>query len=74
MSNENLASGIAGRAALQRMGGRDIFAKTNAWTLTDDARAMGMYPYFRALDLNQGPEAVLTASPSSCSGRTTISA
>jgi 8-amino-7-oxononanoate synthase len=63
MSNENLASGIAGRAALQRMSGKDIFAKTKAWTLTDDARAMGMYPYFRALDLNQGPEAVLEGKP-----------
>ncbi len=63
MSNDNLASGIAGRAALARMAGRDLFAKTNAWTLTDDARAMGMYPYFRALDLNQGPEAVLEGKP-----------
>lgn len=63
MSNENLASGIAGRAALTRMGGKDVFAKTAQWTLTDDARAMGMYPYFRALDLNQGPEAVLEGKP-----------
>lgn len=58
MSND-LASGIAGRAALSRMGGKDIFTKTTQWTLTDDARALGMYPYFRALDMNQGPEAVL---------------
>ncbi|MGZ3423796.1 MAG: aminotransferase class I/II-fold pyridoxal phosphate-dependent enzyme [Polyangiales bacterium] len=58
MSND-LASGIAGRAALSRMGGKDIFAKTTQWTLTDDARALGMYPYFRALDMNQGPEAIL---------------
>ncbi len=63
MSNENLASGIAGRAALARMGGKDVFAKSNAWTLTDEARAMGMYPYFRALDLNQGPEAILEGKP-----------
>jgi len=58
MGND-LASGIAGRAALTRMGGRDLFAKAAAWTLTDDARAMGMYPYFRPLDVNDGPEAVL---------------
>jgi 8-amino-7-oxononanoate synthase len=58
MSND-LASGIAGRAALARMAGKDLFAKANAWTLTDDARAMGMYPYFRPLDLNDGPEAVV---------------
>lgn len=58
MGND-LASGIAGRAALTRMGGRDLFGKAAAWTLTDDARAMGMYPYFRPLDVNDGPEAVL---------------
>ena len=55
----DLASGIALRGNLARMGGRDLFAKAEAWTLTDDARAMGMYPFFRPLDLNDGPEAVL---------------
>jgi len=63
MSNDNLQSGIANRGAFTRMGGKDLFAKTNAWTLTDEARAMGMYPYFRALDMNQGPEAVLEGKP-----------
>jgi 8-amino-7-oxononanoate synthase len=60
MSNgSDLASGIAGRNALARMSGKDLFAKAAAWTLTDEARAMGMYPYFRPLDFNDGPEAVL---------------
>lgn len=63
MSNQNLASGIANRGAFARMAGKDLFSKTNAWTLTDEARAMGMYPYFRALDMNQGPEAVLEGKP-----------
>ena len=55
----DLASGIAARGALTRMGGKDLFAKADAWTLTDEARAMGMYPYFRPLDFNDGPEASL---------------
>ena len=60
MANGNdLASGIAERSKLARMSGKDLFAKANAWTLTDEARAMGMYPYFRPLDFNDGPEAVL---------------
>ncbi len=60
MSNSNdLASGIASRGNLARMSGKDLFAKANAWTLTDEARAMGMYPFFRPLDFNDGPEAVL---------------
>ncbi len=58
MSND-LASGIATRGALARMTGKDIFARAYAYTLTDDARAMGMYPFFRPLDLNDGPEAVI---------------
>ena len=60
MSNgSDLAAGIASRNSLARMGGKDLFAKADAWTLTDEARAMGMYPYFRPLDFNDGPEAVL---------------
>jgi 8-amino-7-oxononanoate synthase len=58
MSND-LASGIASRGALARMAGKDLFAKAHSWTLTDEARAMGMYPFFRPLDLNDGPEAVI---------------
>ena len=58
MSND-LASGIAARTALARLAGKDVFAKANAFTGADDARAVGMYPFFRPLDLNDGPEAVI---------------
>jgi 8-amino-7-oxononanoate synthase len=57
--SHDLAAGIANRTSLARMSGKDLFAKANAYTLTDEARAMGMYPFFRPLDLNDGPEAVL---------------
>ena len=63
MADHDLQGGIKGRVALTRMGGKDLFAKCNAWNLTDEARAMGMYPYFRALDMNQGPEAILEGKP-----------
>src|SRR6202158_2237687 len=60
MANGNdLASGLAARSQLARMSGKDLFAKANTWTLTDDVGAMGMYPYFRPRDFNDGPEAVL---------------
>jgi 8-amino-7-oxononanoate synthase len=57
--SQDLAAGIANRSSLARMSGKDLFAKAHAYTLTDEARAMGMYPFFRPLDLNDGPEAVI---------------
>jgi 8-amino-7-oxononanoate synthase len=55
----DLQSQIAARDAVLTMGGRDVFAKAHAWEIADQARAMGFYPYFRPLDYNDGPEAVL---------------
>jgi 8-amino-7-oxononanoate synthase len=37
--------------------GRDIFAKVHDFTLTDQARAAKLYPFFQPLDRNDGPEA-----------------
>jgi len=37
--------------------GRDIFAKAHAFTLTEQARAASLYPFFQPLDRNDGPEA-----------------
>jgi 8-amino-7-oxononanoate synthase len=34
---------------------RDIFAKVEGFTLTAQARAVGLYPFFQALDRNDGP-------------------
>jgi 8-amino-7-oxononanoate synthase len=36
---------------------RDIFAKVYEFTIVDQARRMGIYPFFQALDNNDGPEA-----------------
>lgn len=41
----------------QNIGGRDIFAKALSWELYEQVSAMGLYPYFQALDENQGPVA-----------------
>ncbi len=54
-----LASSIASRTSLANVGGRDVFAKCFQYTTTDNARKMGMYPYFRPLDKNDGPEAII---------------
>jgi 8-amino-7-oxononanoate synthase len=36
---------------------RDIFAKTNQFKIVDQARELRIYPFFQALDNNDGPEA-----------------
>ncbi|EKD41742.1 MAG: hypothetical protein ACD_73C00551G0003 [uncultured bacterium] len=41
----------------QQIGGKDIFAKAYSWELYDQLKNSGMYPYFQALDENQGPVA-----------------
>src|SRR5687767_13609239 len=45
------------RSSLASIGGRDVFEKCTKFTAADNARRMGVYPYFRPLDLNDGPEA-----------------
>lgn len=47
------------RHSLATLGGRDIFDKCLQFKGADAARKMGIYPYFRPLDFNDGPEAVL---------------
>jgi 8-amino-7-oxononanoate synthase len=38
---------------------RDVFAKARSFELVKLAKAMGMYAFYKALDSNQGPEAVV---------------
>lgn len=45
------------RNTVAAMGGRDIFEKCFQFSAADNARKMGIYPYFRPLDFNDGPEA-----------------
>src|SRR5690606_39045879 len=55
----NLAASLQERTSLASIAGRDVFEKAYAFKTADNARKMGMYPFFRPLDYNDGPEAVL---------------
>ncbi len=48
-----------GRLSLASMGGKDVLEKCRLFKTADSVRKMGIYPYFRPLDLNDGPEAVM---------------
>jgi 8-amino-7-oxononanoate synthase len=58
-AEQKLASQMAARTSLSRIGGRDVFEKAFKFMTADNARAMGVYPFFRPLDFNNGPEAQL---------------
>jgi 8-amino-7-oxononanoate synthase len=58
-AEEKLSQQMASRTSLSRIGGRDVFDKCRKFMAADNARAMGVYPFFRPLDFNNGPEAVL---------------
>jgi 8-amino-7-oxononanoate synthase len=58
-AEEKLASQMASRTSLAKIGGRDVFEKCFKFMTADNARAMGVYPFFRPLDFNNGPEAQL---------------
>jgi 8-amino-7-oxononanoate synthase len=38
---------------------RDVFSKIESFQLVKQARALGLYPFYKALDSNEGPEAVI---------------
>ena len=57
--SDDLAASIASRTSLANVGGRDVFEKCFQFTTTENAKKMGVYPYFRPLDKNDGPEAIL---------------
>jgi 8-amino-7-oxononanoate synthase len=58
-AEQGLARDMAQRTSLSRIGGKDVFDKCQKFMAADNARAMGMYPFFRPLDFNNGPEAQL---------------
>jgi 8-amino-7-oxononanoate synthase len=58
-AEQKLATQMAARTSLSRIGGRDVFDKCFKFMTADNARAMGVYPFFRPLDRNNGPEAEL---------------
>ena len=47
------------RSSLAAVGGHDVFEKCYQFTTADNARKAGLYPFFRPLDFNDGPEAVI---------------
>ena len=47
------------RSTLAAIAGHDVFEKCYQFTAADNARKAGLYPFFRPLDFNDGPEAVI---------------
>jgi 8-amino-7-oxononanoate synthase len=47
------------RTNLANIGGHDVFEKCYQFTTADNARKAGLYPFFKPLDFNDGPEAVV---------------
>ena len=43
------------RTSLAALGGQDVFEKCFKFMAADNARKMGVYPFFRPLDFNDGP-------------------
>jgi len=63
-SSKDVSSGSADmdesmkeRTSLASIGGKDVFEKAFKFMAADNARKMGIYPFFRPLDFNNGPEA-----------------
>lgn len=54
-AEERLARAMAQRVAISKTGGKDVFDKCFKFTAADNARKMGVYPFFRPLDFNNGP-------------------
>lgn len=57
--DDELARALEGRHRLAASAGRDIFARAEAFDQAERVRALGLYPFFRAIDLNEGPEAIV---------------
>jgi 8-amino-7-oxononanoate synthase len=58
-STGTLDEALKERNTLAGVGGRDVFEKAFKFTAADNAKKVGMYPFFRPLDFNDGPEAVI---------------
>lgn len=55
--SDDMGESLKERSSLASIGGRDVFDKCFKFMAADNARKMGIYPFFRPLDLNDGPEA-----------------
>jgi 8-amino-7-oxononanoate synthase len=57
--NHGMEDSLSQRTSLANVGGHDVFEKCYQFTAADNARKAGLYPFFRPLDFNDGPEAVI---------------
>ncbi len=55
--SDDMDESLKERGTIASLGGRDILLKCFQFKAADNARKMGIYPYFRPLDFNDGPEA-----------------
>lgn len=55
--SSDMAESMKERTSLATIGGRDVFEKAYKFKAADNARKMGIYPFFRPLDFADGPEA-----------------
>ncbi len=55
--SSDMKESLSERYSLASIGGKDILEKCYKFTAADNARKRGIYPFFRPLDYNDGPEA-----------------
>ncbi|MES1176970.1 MAG: aminotransferase class I/II-fold pyridoxal phosphate-dependent enzyme, partial [Myxococcales bacterium] len=55
--SDDMDESLKERSSLASIGGRDILEKCQKFMAADNARKMGIYPFFRPLDFADGPEA-----------------
>jgi 8-amino-7-oxononanoate synthase len=60
--SSDMHTSLKERSSLAGIGGRDVFEKCFKFMAADNARKMGIYPFFRPLDLNDGPEAEINGA------------
>jgi 8-amino-7-oxononanoate synthase len=58
-AEQRFAAEIAARGSLASLGGRDVLEKCKSFVTADTARTMGIYPFFRPIESNGGPEVVI---------------
>lgn len=59
VSHAGMEDALRERTSLANIGGHDVFEKCFQFTTADNARKAGLYPFFKPLDFNDGPEAVI---------------
>jgi len=55
--SSDMGESLKERSSLANVGGKDVFEKCFKFMAADNARKMGIYPFFRPLDFADGPEA-----------------